>query len=207
MAARNLGVEIGVVFPPLPTVPTAIVSLIAATVSADPVSRFSAIERQEEVHSTLPPESTGPQKPGSEFYLKGIRMHEMSAFVILIVCLVLTAALVIMVGLYCLIHCWKHHKHEATAAHRRALVQSSIVSTAIDELMPPSESRLLSGRSTLRRISMFGGFGRTTRSPSSARTVKGSYQDIRGELYIEIKIIINHLDMTFYNFISLFRGY
>ncbi|KAE9555622.1 hypothetical protein FO519_001200 [Halicephalobus sp. NKZ332] len=185
MAVRNLPLEIGVVFPPLPVVPSAIVSLIAASVSATPVSRFSAIERQEEIQPTVPTvtttshESSTLSKPGNDFYLKGIRMHEMSAFVILIVCLILTAALVIMVGFYCLIHCWKHHKHEATAAHRRALVQSSIVSTAIDEMVPPSESRLLSRRPTLRRMSIFGGLGKGNRSPCPGRAVKGSYQDIR----------------------------
>uniref|UniRef100_A0AC35FJP2 Uncharacterized protein n=1 Tax=Panagrolaimus sp. PS1159 TaxID=55785 RepID=A0AC35FJP2_9BILA len=118
----------------------------------------------------------------SELLLRGIRAHELSAFVILIVCLVLTISLVAFVGIYCLLHCWKHHKQSLTAAHRRALIQTSIISTAIDELTPAScaTSRLSSRRSTFARLSIFGGRMSSLRasnnkSPSTARSVRGRY--------------------------------
>ena len=201
-------------FPPLPVIPTAIVSLIiAASVQGRP---FSAIghsmqqrQQQQRLHedaqaahqqhhyqqqpsrlqtslainypttmgSTMEEES----HKSSELLLRGVRMHELSAFVILVVCLVLTIALVLFVGFYCLIHCWRHHKNSHTAAHRRALIQTSIVSTAIDEMAPPSSppSRLSSRRSTFARLSIFGGRigGHSSRSPSTARSVRGRYLD------------------------------
>uniref|UniRef100_A0A7E4VHD6 C2 domain-containing protein n=1 Tax=Panagrellus redivivus TaxID=6233 RepID=A0A7E4VHD6_PANRE len=116
----------------------------------------------------------------ADLLLRGVRMHEVSAVVILTVCLICTAILVACVGFYCVLHCWRHHKESLTAAHRRALVQTSIVSTAIDDLMPPASAN--SRRSTFGPFSFFGSRNPSRRpSRSSARTVRGIYTEDLGE--------------------------
>uniref|UniRef100_A0AC34Q4K3 C2 domain-containing protein n=1 Tax=Panagrolaimus sp. JU765 TaxID=591449 RepID=A0AC34Q4K3_9BILA len=62
--------DVGISFwPPLPAIPSAIFSLIAASANAHPASSNSMFDAKTG-------QKPDPAKPGAEFYLKGIRMHE-----------------------------------------------------------------------------------------------------------------------------------